>query len=252
MKMEREHKKLRGRDQKEDLVFDTFTRCIQLWNNGHQASFSIECKDGEAMMKFSAFLGSQENRNFVPTSPVTTVPTSPRKSRSSPSKRRRNRERASAHQERKRLEFEAIHLRETNSKIEKDLPVSQLKSEGNVSIQVSDKETLKTVSVDISSHQYQDNQLCFIVNRSDNVDDDGNKEQKAADHHLGPTDGDKTMTDITEASKIEDIDLEVCGGFCSKWDDYKQGECPACDRRDAKELLCAKLKRMEFKRKKVK
>merc|ERR1719450_138334 len=51
-------------------------------------------------MKFSAFLGSQENRNFVPTSPVTTVPTSPRKSRSSPSKRRRNRERASAHQER--------------------------------------------------------------------------------------------------------------------------------------------------------
>ena len=74
MKMEREHKKLRGRDRKEDLVFDTFTRCIQLWNNGHQASFSIECKDGEAMMKFSAFLGSQENRNFVPTSPVTTVP----------------------------------------------------------------------------------------------------------------------------------------------------------------------------------
>ena len=98
--------KLGSNDQhmeQQDFIFETFLKFMQLCGNGNQATLNLECRDGGVLVNFNVFLGRQENIYSVPSSnsTVRNVPSAPRKSRSSPSKLRRNWARSKAHHERK-------------------------------------------------------------------------------------------------------------------------------------------------------
>ena len=89
----------------DDFVSDTFTKFMELWKNGKEASLNINCKDGKAWIQISCFLGYQRNaKSFSPGNPKRTKP--------SPSKLRRDRERAENFRLKKRQE--ASRLEQSN------------------------------------------------------------------------------------------------------------------------------------------
>ena len=50
----------------EGCVLALFKEFVKLWGSGNQASFHLECKDGQAWFKLSAFLGLPGSPHFVP------------------------------------------------------------------------------------------------------------------------------------------------------------------------------------------
>ena len=50
----------------ENYVLSTLNEFVKLWGSGNQANFEIECKNGQAWVKLSSFLGHPSDRHFVP------------------------------------------------------------------------------------------------------------------------------------------------------------------------------------------
>ena len=85
----------------DDFVSDTFTKFMELWKNGKEAALNINCKDGKAWIQISCFLGYQRNAKFF-------SPGNPKRTKPSPSKLRRNRERAENFRLKKRQEVSRL------------------------------------------------------------------------------------------------------------------------------------------------
>ena len=82
---------------KHKTIFDTWTVFVKLWKNGQDAAFNANCKNGRAWLNLSTYLGYHENA--MEDSTFTEETPNPKRSKSSPSKQRRNRERAMAFRE---------------------------------------------------------------------------------------------------------------------------------------------------------
>ena len=185
--------------QDKDFIVESVIKSfMQIWSNGRQAKVSLECKDGGAFMNFSVSLGTGEKKYSVPPSPV---PPSPRKSRtrSSPSKLRRNRARAQDYFERKKLE-KVPSLSKTDP--DSCLFISEdFESEESVKTGVSDT---KSASAKVSDYQ-----LCFI---DDDVFDERTETKIAVDNNkaefgFGVTD--------KETSEISSLSVTSCGDQCA-------------------------------------
>ena len=88
-------------------IYDTWNEFVKLWKNGQDAVFNANCKNGRAWLNLSTYLGYNENQNSNENAMedetfITEVTPNPKRSRSSPSKLRRNKERAAAYREKKR------------------------------------------------------------------------------------------------------------------------------------------------------
>ena len=193
--------------QDEDLIVESVIKSfMQIWSNGRQAKVSLECKDGGAFMNFSVSLGTREKKYSVPTSPV---PPSPRKSRtrSSPSKLRRNRARAQDYFERKKLE-KVPSLSKTDP--DNCLFISEdFKSEEIVITGVSDMKSASAKVSDKNVSCARDYQLCFI---DDDVFDETTETKIAVDNNkaefgFGVTD--------KETSEISSLSVTSCGDQCA-------------------------------------
>jgi len=91
--------------QLQDYVIKCVTKVLEIWGQGFDGTFTIKCENGNARLNLSVDLGSQEaTRDGISVSgPTRVFFDNPRKSRSSPSKKRRSRARAEAYQLKKSL-----------------------------------------------------------------------------------------------------------------------------------------------------
>ena len=188
--------------QDESFAVDSVTKLfLQLWRKEKQATLSLECKDGRASVNLSVSLGTstREKMNSMPSSPV---PPSSRKSRtrSSPSKLRRNRARAQEYHEKKRSELEKIRLGKVPIVPELN------KSQENV----SDKNNIANVSI------ARDYQLCFMDD--DVFDDDAETAddgvinlEDGCDNGIKPLEEDAGVV-TSDQQKLEPNFSEQCTG----------------------------------------
>ena len=100
-------------------VIETMTnKFMELWKSGHSASYNINCRNGEAWLNFSTYLGYQESDNHSSFENRKTK--SSKTPRSSPSKLKRNKRRLEAFQEKKRLDAsQQSHSQTSNCSKEK-------------------------------------------------------------------------------------------------------------------------------------
>ena len=115
-------------------VIETMTnKFMELWKSGHSASYNINCRNGEAWLNFSTYLGYQESDNHSSFENRETK--SPKRPRSSPSKLKRNKRRLEAFQEKKRLDAsQQSHSQTSNfskEKSEKSLTNSRMDNPDN-------------------------------------------------------------------------------------------------------------------------
>lgn len=95
----------------EAFVLASLKEFVKLWGSGSQASFQLECNNGQACFKLSSQLGSPADRHFVPPVPRRRdchgVHGSPHKHphprQKGPAQRERNRARAAAHRAKQQL-----------------------------------------------------------------------------------------------------------------------------------------------------
>ena len=93
----------RGLRQFQNEVFESMTnQFMELWKRGHTASFNINCRNGEAWMNISSYLGYQDFVNH--SQPENSKSKSAKRSKGSPSKLRRSKKRLESFLEKKRLE----------------------------------------------------------------------------------------------------------------------------------------------------
>ena len=108
-----------GHNQNLNSVFEsTVTEFIKLWKNGREAALNANCKNGRAWLNLSTYLGYYGNDESESFFPEETPKRS--KSKSSPSKLRRNKERAKIYKEKKRQEANIkslSHLETNQSKV---------------------------------------------------------------------------------------------------------------------------------------
>ena len=92
-----------GLRQFQNEVFESMTnQFMELWKRGHTASFNINCRNGEAWMNISSYLGYQDFVNH--SQPENSKSKSAKRSKGSPSKLRRSKKRLESFLEKKRLE----------------------------------------------------------------------------------------------------------------------------------------------------
>ena len=108
-----------GHKQNLNSVFEsTVTEFIKLWKNGQEAALNANCKNGRAWLNLSTYLGyygHDENESLFPEDVPKRF-----KTKSSPSKLRRNKERAKIYKEKKRQEAttkSVSHLETNQSKV---------------------------------------------------------------------------------------------------------------------------------------
>ena len=108
-----------GHKQNLNSVFEsTVTEFIKLWKNGQEAALNANCKNGRAWLNLSTYLGyygHDENESLIPEDIPKRFET-----KSSPSKLRRNKERAKIYKEKKRQEAttkSVSHLETNQSKV---------------------------------------------------------------------------------------------------------------------------------------
>ena len=90
-----------------NCVFDSLTKFVGIWKDGSSANFNMNCKDGRAWMNFSVCLGrldtlSRQSKDEFQFSPGQQTGSG---TRLTPSKQRRNRERAKAFKLKKNSEY---------------------------------------------------------------------------------------------------------------------------------------------------
>ena len=149
----------------DDFASDAFTKFIELWKNGKEAALNINCRNGKAWIQISCFLGYQNDaKSFTPGNSKLTKP--------SPSKLRRNKERAEnfrlkKRQEASRLEQSKLSKSNTSnaSHFEVEIPNTSLESQ-QIDLKDLDETTVVRHSKP-SLETFQNNEKGSVVDAND-------------------------------------------------------------------------------------
>merc|ERR1712243_454931 len=179
--------------QLQDDVIKCVTKVLEIWRQGFDGTFTIKCENGNARLNLSVDLGCQEaTRDGISVSgPTRVFFDTPRKSRSSPSKKRRSRARAEAYQLKKSLfqnknENGDIDTRSTEEVfVSEAAPVADLnKVETDEDAKDSTKDFASTDRDDIT-HTLDDNTEDDASNDDDyyssDADDDASNDDEGSD-----------------------------------------------------------------------
>ena len=158
-----------------DSVIEQVNKFLQFWNNGQKASFKIECENGEAVMDLSVCFQSS------------------RKTRHSPSKIKRNKERADIYRRKKQLAF-SVNAENLHDHLDlNDEHTFDVNSDfnGNEELVNSIDENRFSSQVSCILGTDNDYQICYM--NDENCDDhDLNSNEPGQDHEMECSDQDES------------------------------------------------------------
>ena len=179
----------RGLRQFQNEVFESMTnQFMELWKRGHTASFNINCRNGEAWMNISSYLGYQDFVNH--SQPENSKSKSAKRSKGSPSKLRRSKKRLESFLEKKRLESS-----------------QQLQPQQPESVDATSASGIVTINIDGSSDETSE-KISIKNNCLENPDDTQTQHVTAEDDIINEEPAATHFTAETPRTTSEDKDSQ--------------------------------------------